>query len=133
MTLRMLVADDEAELRSWLREVLTIRGVEVSEAESGVELLRALAQDGPFDVVVTDVRMSWATGVQALSMARSAGFSTPFVVITAHADDAVRAAVGRLGATLLEKPFSVEELLAQAREAVALEVGRVRPVLSGGG
>jgi len=122
---RLLVADDDAEMRAWLVAVLLHRGVEVAQAESGAELLRALATDGPFDLVVTDVRMSWATGIQALAMARTAGYQTPFVVITGHADESVRAAAGELGAVLLVKPFSIEELLETAHLVVD------RAVLSG--
>jgi DNA-binding NtrC family response regulator len=116
---RLLIADDDLEMRSWLRAVLACRGAEVSEVESGAELLRALSEDGPFDLVVTDVRMSWASGVQALAMARTAGMHTPFVVITAYADDAVRTAADALGAALLEKPFTIEELLDTAQGLVA--------------
>jgi CheY-like chemotaxis protein len=116
---RFLVADDDPEMRAWLMAVLGHRGVEVAQVESGVELLRALAQDGPFDLVVADVRMSWATGLQALSMARAAGYLTPFVVITAHADESVRASAFELGATVLEKPFSIEELLRTADGVLA--------------
>jgi CheY-like chemotaxis protein len=122
---RFLVADDDPEMRAWLMAVLGNRGVEVAQVESGVELLRALAQDGPFDLVVADVRMSWATGIQALAMARTAGFLTPFLVITAHADESVRASAQELGATVLEKPFSIERLLEVAHEVLA------RPVAAG--
>ena len=115
---RLLIADDDPEMRSWLRAVLSNRGAAVSEAESGVELVRLLMEEGPFDLVVTDVRMSWATGTQALAMARTAGVETPFVVITAYADDAVRRAAGALGAAVLEKPFGVRELLDVALRVV---------------
>jgi CheY-like chemotaxis protein len=115
---RLLIADDDPEMRSWLRAVLGNRGASVCEAESGAELLRLLAEEGPFDLVVTDVRMSWASGIQALAMARTAGFMTPFVVITAYADEVVRRTVAKLGAALVEKPFTVEELLDAALQLV---------------
>jgi CheY-like chemotaxis protein len=114
--MRLLIADDDPEMRAWLRAVLDHRGREMVEAESGAELVRALAEQGPFDLVVTDVRMSWASGIQALTMARTAGYQTPFVVITAHADDGVRRSADELGAALLEKPFTIEELLDTAED-----------------
>ncbi|HEY3448976.1 MAG TPA: response regulator [Myxococcales bacterium] len=116
--LRVLVADDDPDLRNWLRLVLGQRGMVVLEAESGVELLERLASSGPFDLVVADVRMSWASGLQALAMARDAGFALPFLVITSHVDDAVRRAVAALDAPLLPKPFTVAELLEAAGKAL---------------
>ena len=110
----LLIADDDPEMRSWLRAVLAQAGARIDEVESGAELVRALTENGPYDLVVADVRMSWATGVQALAMARTAGVQTPFVVITAYADAAVRAAAEALGAPLLEKPLTVQQLLETA-------------------
>lgn len=109
--LRLLIADDDPEMRAFLRAALTGRRVQVEEVESGAELVQALAERGPHDLVITDVRMSWATGVQALEMARDAGWRTPFLVITAHATAEVRIAAEAFGAQLLEKPFTVERLL----------------------
>jgi len=117
--LRVLVADDDPDLRNWLRAVLIHRGLVVLEAESGAELLEQLALSGPFDLVVADVQMSWASGVQALQMARGAGFTTPFVVITAQPSAAVRQAAEAMGANLLPKPFTVEQLVEAAGEALS--------------
>ncbi len=117
--LRVLVADDDPDLRGWLRTVLRHYGMVVLEAESGVELLERLSGAGPFDLVVADVRMSWATGVQALSMARGAGYALPFLVITAHPNDSLREEVSALGARLLPKPFTVAEFV----EAAGLTLG----------
>lgn len=115
---RVLVADDDADLRKWLKSVLGQRGLVVLEAESGLELVEALVSSGPFDLVVADVRMSWATGVQALAMARRAGFGLPFLVITAHPDELVREAVAELGALLLPKPFTVTQFVEAAGRAL---------------
>ena len=73
--------------------------------------------------MITDVRMSWTSGIQALAMARTAGYRTPFVVITGHVDTVVRAAAGELGAQLLEKPFPIEDLLEAAELAIARATG----------
>lgn len=118
-TLKILIADDDPELRTWLRTVLSHEGVAIHEVESGLELLGVLTAQGPFDLVIADVRMSWATGLQALSMARGSGFEVPFVIMTAHADESVQHAARRLGAALLLKPFTVHELLDTANAALA--------------
>lgn len=120
---RLLVADDDAEMRSWLRQVLEPRGASVAEADSGVDLLRVLNEEGPFDLVVSDVRMSWASGIQVLAMVRSAGYEIPFIVITAYADDRVRCAASQLRAVLLEKPFDIEQLVEAADRILPFRLG----------
>lgn len=119
--MRLLIADDDVEMRSWLRAVLVQQYAAVEEAASGAELVRAFAEEGPYHLVITDVRMPWASGTQALSMARLAGYRTPFLVITAYADARVRAAAQELCAAVLEKPFTAEKLLEAVR--VTIEQG----------
>jgi DNA-binding NtrC family response regulator len=120
---RLLVADDDAEMRSWLRQVLEPHGASVAEADSGVDLLRLLNEEGPFDLVVSDVRMSWASGIQVLAMVRSAGYETPFIVITAYADERVRCAASQLRAVLIEKPFEIERLVEAADQILPAHLG----------
>ncbi len=120
---RLLVADDDVEMRSWLRQVLEPRGASVAEADSGVDLLRLLNEEGPFDLVVSDVRMSWASGIQVLAMVRSAGFEIPFIVITAYADERVRFATSQLRAVLIEKPFDIEQLVEAADRILPARLG----------
>ena len=125
-TLRLLIADDDPEIRLWLEAGLEQEGAEIVGAESGAELVDLLSREGPFDLVISDVRMSWATGLQALSMARGAGIETPFVLITAHADPPTRRAAAALGALLLEKPLDIEvlsRLVAEISERGAARAG----------
>ena len=69
---RVLLADDDLEMREVVRQVLEAAGMEVEEVSSGVMLLSRLADDGDFDLVVTDVRMPWITGEHVMQMARAA-------------------------------------------------------------
>ena len=87
---RILIAEDDEDLRRVLRTGFEEVGAQVVEAESGLELMRLLTQSDPFDLVVSDVRMSWATGAQVLATARIAGIDTPFIVITGYRDEALR-------------------------------------------
>jgi DNA-binding NtrC family response regulator len=111
---RVLIADDDEEMRAWLHLVLGDAGASVHEADSGVTMLAALTRL-PFDLVISDVRMSWTTGLHALSMARSAGYRMPFLLITAYGNERLREEASRLGAELLEKPLEEEMLLASVR------------------
>jgi CheY-like chemotaxis protein len=117
---RIVVADDDDEMRALVRMLVRPITGEVRDARSGWELLAVLADEGPFDLVITDVRMPAPSGVHVVTMARAAGLATPFLVITAFPDDAVRRAVdGQKWALLLGKPFGRAELLAAVAELVA--------------
>jgi CheY-like chemotaxis protein len=114
---RVVIADDNDDMRAVLRGLVEGLGAEVSEAASGGDLAILLAEDDrAIDLLVTDVRMPWATGVQVALSARNAGLTMPIIVITAFGDDRLRDEVKRLGAaTLLPKPFRAEEFLSLAR------------------
>jgi CheY-like chemotaxis protein len=109
---RFLLADDDPSALEFLRLALSTRDVEIKEATSGAELLSLLTSDGPYDLVVTDVAMSWMSGLQAIAAVRTAGLSTPALVVTGLSDPSLVERVSRLGRVgLLQKPVGVEELL----------------------
>jgi two-component system phosphate regulon response regulator OmpR len=97
-------------------ELISGLGVEVAPASSGGDLVRLLTDDGPIDLVVTDVRMPWMTGYNVALSARNSGMRVPIIIVTAFPDDVLAAQVERLGsAVLLAKPFRPEELLSLVR------------------
>jgi CheY-like chemotaxis protein len=109
---KLLVAEDDDEMRAWLTVALGSERDEVREASTGWELLSALAEPRPFDLVITDVRMPGPTGIQVLGMARNAGVVTPFLLITAFSDHQLRASMAELAdVALLDKPFEQSEFL----------------------
>jgi len=119
---RVLLADDDIEMRGVVRHVLETLGLEVREASSGVALLSCLAEESDFDLVVTDVRMPWVSGAQVVEMARAAGFDMPVLIMTAFADEGIRKSVqGIAGAQLLEKPFEMHELAMRTRSILGIE------------
>ena len=114
---RVLVADDDLEMRQVVCEILEDHGFVVVEASSGVALLAHLADGGEFDLVVTDVRMPWISGQHVVEMARAAGYRMPVLIMTAYVDEALHRAVAALPDTaLLEKPFEMRELVDRARQ-----------------
>jgi CheY-like chemotaxis protein len=109
---RVLVADDDLQLLETVAKALRGMGAEVVQAESGAELIEQLANEGPFDLVITDISMPWMSGLQAMRSVRTVGLGMPVIVMTALDDDRVSAQVEALGrnAVLLRKPFELHEL-----------------------
>jgi DNA-binding response OmpR family regulator len=109
---RVLVADDDPLLLESVADALITLGADVIRANSGEELVEQLANEGPFDLVVTDVSMPWMSGLTAIHAARSAGISQAVIVMTAREDERIPAQVHALGpdAAFLRKPFGLTEL-----------------------
>ena len=108
---RALVADDDVEMLTCVAKVLTQLGYDVVRAENGGDLVDQLADEGPFDLLVTDIAMPWMDGLNAIRSMRIAGLATPVVVMTALGDQEISNQVRALSpAILLRKPFEVDEL-----------------------
>jgi CheY-like chemotaxis protein len=118
---RVLVADDDPLLLATVAEALTHLGAKVTRAASGAELIEQLGNEGPFDLVVTDVSMPWMNGLQTMQAVRTAGLGTPVIVMTALADERLPSQIRALGenALLLRKPFELSQLVAAASKLLA--------------
>jgi DNA-binding response OmpR family regulator len=113
---RVVIAEDDDDMRNVLCELVSGLGVEVASASSGGDLVLLLTDDRPVDLLITDVRMPWMTGFQVALSARNSGLNIPIIIVTAFPDDALRVQVERMGsAVLLAKPFRPEELLSLVR------------------
>jgi DNA-binding response OmpR family regulator len=120
---RLLLAEDDLELRKLLADVLRSDGHEVSEARDGNELLemlsgppRGLAQE-PFALVISDVRMPGMTAFDVLSRVQRALIDTPVILITAFGDQTTHLRAQRLGASrVFDKPFDFDDLRAAVHE-----------------
>jgi two-component system response regulator AtoC len=115
--LRVLVVDDEKDLRDSIAEYLSLEGLEIKTAENGLSALRLLEDEG-FDVIILDLKMPGADGLEVLSRLNKAGDKTPVIMVSAFGEvsDAVRAM--KLGAEdYLVKPFETEELYVKVMKA----------------
>ena len=111
------MADDDADMLTAVSEALASLGFDVLSVDNGAGLIDCLASDGPFDLIVTDISMPWMDSLKTLRSVRSAGVTTPVIVITALTDEQIPTRVQALGANaiLLRKPFDLDELAAAAR------------------
>jgi CheY-like chemotaxis protein len=113
---KVIVADDDDELRALVVETLRGDGYTVVEARDGAELLSMLREtiidkETRPDIVVTDVRMPNLSGLGVLEQLKLAHIRLPVVVMTGFAPESVRIVAKRLGAVgVLSKPFDVDDL-----------------------
>jgi two-component system, OmpR family, response regulator MprA len=115
VTVRVLVVDDDPDVRDSLRRSLSFEGYQVSTAADGLQALDAIAADRP-DVVVLDLQMPVLGGLEACRRLRQGGSDVPVLMLTAR--QATRDRVTGLDAgadDYLPKPFALEELLARLR------------------
>jgi two-component system KDP operon response regulator KdpE len=111
---RVLVADDEAQIRNALQRALTARGYEVDVAADGAEAVDHAAASVP-DLIVLDLNMPVLDGLEACRRIRT--WSTvPILVLSVREEEPDKVAALDLGADdYLTKPFGVDELLARVR------------------
>ena len=118
MSHRILIVDDERSMREFVSILLKKQGYEVELADSG-ESAMAKIGDAAFDLVLTDLKMPGAGGLDVLQFAKEHDPSTQVILMTAYAthDTAVQAM--KEGALdYVTKPFKVEELLVQVEKAL---------------
>ena len=122
---RLLLAEDDTATRALLALGLRREGYEVVEAGNGIELLTHLeaqvaADTPPFDAIISDVYMPGLGGFDVLAVVYCACLQTPFIVMTAFADQCTYDEARALGAAkVVEKPCPLGTLEAALREVIA--------------
>ena len=117
----ILLIDDDPYVRAFVRHTLNRAGYAVSEAVNGREGLRLYAAERP-DCVITDLYMPEKEGLETIQEMRRHTHQAPIIAISGGADayqpNFLKAAM-LLGAdSILRKPFTIEELLAQLRSVL---------------
>ena len=119
---RVLLAEDDPELRKLLAAILRKDGFDVIEARDGADLLsklEALAAEPTAaqpDVIVSDIRMPGYTGLDVLWALRKGNCRIPVILMTAFGTSDTREEAIRLGAdTILNKPLDPESLVTMVR------------------
>ncbi|HYL52716.1 MAG TPA: response regulator transcription factor [Acidimicrobiia bacterium] len=112
---RILIAEDEAGIASFIVKGLTADGHTATVATDGNEALAA-GRSGAFDLIVLDLGLPERDGLAVLKALRHEGIATPVIILTAR--DSVDDLVGGLDAgadDYIAKPFRFDELLARIR------------------
>ena len=128
---KLMIVDDDAEMRALLAEYFRRLGFEVAEKENGQAALQTVSND-TFDCFILDVAMPEMSGIDLLKKMRERGITTPALFLTAHdlLDDKV--AGFEAGADdYLAKPFSPREL--EYRIEALLRRGQLAPETPGDG
>jgi CheY-like chemotaxis protein len=116
---RILVVDDEPDVREMLRVVLSTEGYEVVAVEGGLEALSA-AHGSRFDLVTMDLRMPEMGGREVLGQLRALDPDIPVLVVSGFTTPEESAACLALGAVaVVRKPLDLVRLLALVEHALA--------------
>jgi DNA-binding NtrC family response regulator len=125
---RVLVVDDETNLRAVLKGLLVREGYAVDEAVDGAQGL-ARARDRNYAAVITDLRMPGVDGMQLLAILHQEQPDLPVILLTAHGQVANAVDAMRRGAfDFLTKPFDAAELAAVLEKAATTRLLRRRDV-----
>ncbi|NQW04551.1 MAG: sigma-54-dependent Fis family transcriptional regulator [Acidobacteria bacterium] len=117
---RILVVDDHDSLRKGLVRALTNVGHDVEDAANGTAAIERL-QDSQFDVVLTDLRMGGADGLDVLRTARSVQPHAAVILMTAFGSIHTAVEAMKIGAVdFVQKPFEIEEMELKIEKAIEL-------------
>ena len=116
--MRILIADDESEIRNIIRLLLSSRGYETVEAKNGEEAVRIAREDDAIDLCIMDIMMPHMSGIRATEKIRE--FSNlPILFLTARSlDKDKESAYGVGGDDYIVKPFSSSELIMRVEALV---------------
>src|SRR5215831_18041963 len=111
MKRRVMIIDDEENIRRMGRMVLETAGYEVGEAASGQEGLDLYADDPNWDVILLDQRMPGIDGLETLQRLKQSGAATRVIMITAYASIELAVDAMKLGASdFVRKPMTPQIL-----------------------
>lgn len=112
LTPRVLLAEDDKELRDLLTLVLENAGYQVCQCSNGEQLLARLREPQSFNLVISDIRMPGLNGLEVLARRRGEIQQVPFICMTAFGDAQTHREARQLGAVAtLDKPFDLDEMI----------------------
>jgi len=125
---RILLAEDDEEMRHLLSRQLRTNGFEVIECNDGFELLDNLGSPAlsqkpdDFELIVSDIRMPGASGLEVLEGIHECEWYLPMILITAFGSQQTHQQAEKWGAAaIFDKPFEIDQLISRIREVLALD------------
>jgi two-component system nitrogen regulation response regulator NtrX len=115
---KILIIDDEKNIRNTLREILEYEKYEVEEAADGAKGIEIL-NEKEYDVVLCDIKMPKLDGIEVLEEVMKSGIDVPFIMISAHGTIETAVEATKKGAfDFIEKPPDLNRLLLSIRNAL---------------
>jgi len=122
---RVLIIDDQKDVRAMLAILLRVNRFEVAEAESGVAGLKAF-DEGPFDAAIVDIFLGDTSGVDVIASLRERAPELPIIAVSGMtALDFMEQAPHLANVVCLQKPFRPNDLLQALRKAQAAAAGEL--------
>jgi len=130
--MKILVIEDDSDLRRQLVTALSDSGYTVEEAEDGEEGLY-LGAEFPYDLAIIDLGLPKLSGVEVIRKLRQADINFPIIILTARGDWQDKVEGLEAGADdYLVKPFHMEELMARLNALLRRAAGHAKPMLEFG-
>ena len=127
--IRILIADDDKNLKKVLTDALVDSGFEVSETDSGSNAMGLLEKD-EYDILLLDLHMPKAGGIDSLKKIKAANIPIEVIILTGNATVSTAVETMKLGAyDYLTKPFKIEELKAVIEKAYEKKKLRTENIL----
>jgi len=119
---RLLVVDDDSQIRTLLRRIAERCGYEVDEARDGIEALELL-QTNAYAIALVDLMMPRFSGYELLKSLSEKSARPRFIVVTAMADEFVARVTPDLADAIVRKPFDVAMLTSVIRAVAGMMDG----------
>jgi DNA-binding response OmpR family regulator len=124
---RILVVDDDSQIRTLLIDLLTHDGHEVDAAEDAPAALKLLLKYR-YSLLVTDLELPGTSGLELIHEVRGRGMRLPILVVSGNQEEILKASVQNLGrAECILKPFGIDAIRAAAQRLLVPLPGRSGP------
>ena len=115
---RILIADDDVDLCSFLREELTDAGFSVTTVKNGGDAIVA-ATEHSYNLLILDMLMPGMDGIQTIKVLRKVVADLPIIGLTGYVGRGYMAQTSEVGVTCLSKPIAMPTLLNEISEILA--------------
>jgi CheY-like chemotaxis protein len=120
---KILIAEDDLDLRGFLRDELSDAGFRVSAVANGAEAVVAAAEYS-FDLILLDMFMPGMDGLQAIKVLRKLSPGTPIIGLTGYVGRGYMSQAASLGVTCLSKPVAISDLLSEINELLTYRISQ---------